>query len=132
MANNRTKTLGAVHVAGTGVKISNNIIWDNVDCEDATVDRNWSVYSGGSTANVKYNCTTRIADLTGEGNIDEDPLFVDGVAPAIRPVSPCRNKGDNALGATSATDLLGNPRIKGRKIDIGCVECSPGFSLIAR
>ena len=79
---------------------------------------------------VKYNCTTRIADLAGEGNIDEDPLFADGAVPEIRPVSPCRNKGDKTLGATSATDLLGNPRVKSKSIDIGCVECQQGQGVL--
>ena len=68
------------------------------------------------------------------GNIEADPLFVDGNPLEIPVKSPCRNKGDNALGSTASVDVLGNPRIKGRKIDIGCVEepLGPGFGILVR
>ena len=106
----------------SAAKVYNNIVWGN------TAD--WSTASEVTTAKWKNNCTTRIAELPeGNGNIEADPLFVGGNPLEIPVKSPCRNKGDKALGSAASVDILGNPRIKGGKIDIGCVECQLGLGL---
>ena len=58
------------------------------------------------------------------GCVAADPKFVD---PAngdftLQPGSPCKNAGANAAWMADATDLLGNPRIAGDAVDIGCYE----------
>lgn len=120
VANNRSEAW-AVRCA-SGAKVFNNIIWGNGSRQDASVDRNWSVVSGGSTANMRNNCTTRIADISGAGNIESDPVFVGGVPPKTKGWSPCRNAGDKALGTDSARDIFGGSRLQGGEIDIGCFE----------
>jgi predicted outer membrane repeat protein len=70
----------------------------------------------------------------GEGNIDEDPLFVDILGPdhtygteddnlRLAPLSPCINAGDpNYPAGPNETDLGGNPRIVGALLDMGAYE----------
>ena len=70
----------------------------------------------------------------GEGNIDEDPLFVDILGPdhvlgtkddnlRLSPSSPCVESGDpNYMSGPNETDLGGNRRIAGRRIDMGAYE----------
>ena len=125
IVNNRPRNFAALAVRSSySPKVYNNIIWGNVDYTTEE-PRNWSC---SAPVNWLNNCTTTngLSSLT---NIEADPLFVDGNPLEIPVKSPCRNKGDNALGSTASVDILGNPRIKGRKIDIGCVECQNGWGL---
>jgi hypothetical protein len=66
----------------------------------------------------------------GEGNIDEDALFVGfGIHPyALLPESPCVEAGPpDTLGlALPAVDLAGLPRVDGGRIDIGAYEGAGG------
>ena len=68
----------------------------------------------------------------GVGNIGDDPLFVDADGPdnilrtedddlRLLPTSPAIDAGDNAAVATS-TDLVGNPRIRDGRVDMGAYE----------
>ena len=63
----------------------------------------------------------------GEGNIDEDPLFVGGnpFSYELTKYSPCIDVGtpDTTGLHLPATDLAGNPRIFNGRIDIGAYEC---------
>jgi len=63
----------------------------------------------------------------GEGNIDEDPLFVGGdpFSYELTEYSPCIDAGTpDTMGLhLPATDLAGNPRIFNGRIDIGAYEC---------
>ena len=72
--------------------------------------------------------------LTGKGNVDSDPLFVqaagpDGIAGTLdddlrlQAGSPCINQGDNtALPPEILTDLEGRPRILNGAVDLGAYE----------
>ena len=57
---------------------------------------------------------------TGEGNIDEDPLFVGGGDYRLSASSPCIDTGTSS-GAPD-TDLDGNPRPQGGGYDMGAYE----------
>jgi len=69
----------------------------------------------------------------GDGNIDEDPLFVGGdpFSYVLIPQSPCVDAGTpNTTGLQlPATDLAGNPRIFNGRIDIGAYECQDTVSI---
>ncbi len=70
------------------------------------------------------------AGNVGEGNIDADPLFVDGEGGSVqlRPGSPCLDTGMAASGlpgmelSAPADDLLGRPRPEGAGVDMGAYE----------
>jgi PKD repeat protein len=92
---------------------------------DASTLNNCIVYynNGGNYGNstLNYCCTT--PDPGGIGNITNDPAFVD---PSngdfhLQSNSPCINVGNNAY-VNEATDLDGNPRIVGGRVDIGAYE----------
>ncbi|MBN2182144.1 MAG: hypothetical protein JW715_09540 [Sedimentisphaerales bacterium] len=107
------------------ITLTNCILWD-YGTEIETWDNNLSVI------NVSYSNIR--GGWEGEGNIDEDPLFVDQLGPDYRfrteddnlrlvPVSPCVDTGqsDYVAGA-SETDLDGNPRIIRSRVDMGAYE----------
>ena len=78
-----------------------------------------SNYSGGT---LNYCCTTPLP-TNGLGNITNAPLFVDlaGNNLRLQTNSPCINAGNNAY-APKLTDLDGNQRIAGFRVDIGAYE----------
>lgn len=66
----------------------------------------------------------------GAGNIDVDPLFIDG-GYRLRADSPCVDAGDNGYVPTGRpTDLMGCPRIGNGMVDMGAYEYWP-FGLTA-
>ncbi len=71
--------------------------------------------------------------IWGDGNIDEDPLFVGGdpFSYELTPESPCIDAGtpDTTGLHLPATDLAGNPRIFNGRIDIGAYECQDTVSV---
>jgi hypothetical protein len=114
---------------GANASTLNNCILYYNDC-----DLNFDAPSGtsnymGSTFN--YCCTTPLPD-SGVGNITAEPLFVDGLNGDLRlqSNSPCINAGANAY-VLGATDLDGNPRIRGGTVDIGAYELQNPASVIS-
>jgi hypothetical protein len=103
--------------------LSNCILWDLGDeiwnDENSIINISYSNISGG---------------WPGEGNIDEDPLFVDILGPDYRfgtkddnyrlsPLSPCVDAGDpNYISEPNETDLNGDRRIINGLIDMGAYE----------
>ncbi|MHC4498805.1 MAG: choice-of-anchor Q domain-containing protein [Planctomycetota bacterium] len=99
----------------------------------------------GATLNISY-CDLQggLAGISGDGivnwgpgNIDTDPCFIQlGYRDVnrvwvegdyhLRPNSPCINAGDpNYIAEPNETDLDGNPRIIGGRIDMGAYEYQP-------
>lgn len=71
---------------------------------------------------LSYCCTTPLPE--GPGNLTNAPLFVDTNGWSnlrLQPNSPCINRGDNTY-APGPTDLDGNPRISGGRVDLGAYE----------
>lgn len=102
-------------------QIYNNIIRDN----DANIPY---IHQQMWEAKEFYTHTNNIQDLIWEnGNLDQDPEFIaDGEWEyLLDPLSICVDNGTDALEYLAETDLLGNPRIIGGSIDMGCFEASP-------
>lgn len=111
---------------------SNNIIWDNVD-------------SNGVALPPKSESETWYRNLLqGYESIPEDrikgecfaadPKFRNGKCLSFYSDSPCIDAGDDSHAPQSSVDILGNPRIFKKAIDLGCVEVQmmPGFYIRVR
>jgi predicted outer membrane repeat protein len=107
------------------IRVANGILWDggnelSIEAADACVVTYSNVQGG----------------RPGTGNIDLDPLFFDHDGMDDLPGtedddlrlsadSPCVNLGDPAApGALAETDLDGEPRIRGCRVDMGSFETS--------
>ncbi len=106
------------HEAKSPLTIINNIFWDN----DAPTGKDFDYwyYSDVSPPKVIFN---NISDAyTGEGNISENPQFVDPASDDfhLQPGSPCidAGTGENA----PSEDFEGNPRPQLARVDIGVDE----------
>jgi len=101
----------AISGAGANTLIVNSILWNNGDEIIGNPIVNYSNVQGG---------------WPGEGNMDADPLFdTTGVYPlALSTGSPCINAGtpDTTGLNLPLTDIAGNPRIWGGRIDMGAYE----------
>jgi hypothetical protein len=101
---------------------------------------NCIVYSNTSTNGANYDsasctlnfCCTMPQPTYGFGSITNAPLFTGPVGGNLRlqANSPCINAGNNAY-AVGTTDLDGNPRIRGRTVDIGAYEFQSPTSIIS-
>ncbi|HUW20926.1 MAG TPA: right-handed parallel beta-helix repeat-containing protein [Sedimentisphaerales bacterium] len=101
---------------GAHVIITNNILWGNLPPQIDDVD-------GTATLSVTYS---NVEDgWPGEGNIDEDPLFVDAANGDyhLQVDSPCINAGDPGfVPQPGETDFEGNPRALLGRVDMGPYE----------
>jgi len=125
---NCTLTENFAHVSGGGIynstvydnpKVANCILWGNSDTGGTRQDESAQIHGGINTVN--YTCIQGLTgDLGGEGNIGQDPCFVDPVGPDGFPgteddelqlagASPCIDAGDNNC-VSGPNDLDGNPR----------------------
>ena len=108
--------------------ITNCIFWDDTPNEIYIYSVGWP----GGTPVVTYSDVQ--GGWAGVGNIDADPLFVDANGPddipgteddnlRLLPGSPCINSGDPCyVAGPNETDLDGNPRVLGGRIDMGAFE----------
>jgi len=104
---------------------------------DSTLN-NCIVYDNTATAGSNHYrsalncCSTQPLPADGAGNITNAPLFVDYAGGNLRlqSNSPCINAGYNAY-VIGATDLDGNPRIKGGTVDMGAYEFQNPASVIS-
>jgi hypothetical protein len=96
----------------------NCVIWGNED---------GAVQPGSCT--VSYSCLDE--EEPGEGNIFDDPLFMDPEKGdfRLRQGSPCIDAGNNDVLNLPETDILGAPRIvfggRSRTLDMGAYEYVP-------
>ena len=115
IANNRTAYGEGSGLLACKGEITNCIIWGNYDTGCGL-----QAYSSSTPT---YSC---LADGpgTGEGNISEDPLFLDADF-HLHAWSPCINAGTNSDVSTDS-DLDSNPRIVNVSVDIGAYEYPDG------
>lgn len=111
---NCTVTRNALGNSPGGVRASivyNSIVWEN-----------FGNPPNHSDTVFQYSCTEPLPS-GGSGNISADPLFqlTHTNDFHLRSDSPCLEKGDNALAA-GPTDLDGNPRQAGARVDMGAYE----------
>lgn len=95
-----------------GGNASNCIIYYNLALKDPNIS---------GTGPMAYCCTTPLP--AGSGNLTNEPVFVDLVNGDLhlQSSSPCINAGNNAC-VTGASDLDGNSRIVGGRVDLGAYE----------
>ncbi|MHC4603947.1 MAG: choice-of-anchor Q domain-containing protein [Planctomycetota bacterium] len=117
------------------VKVSNCIIWDNTPTNDpGVVVINSGTYSP-VVPYVSFSIVQRQWYWDGESNIVADPCFVD---PAngdyhLLPNSPCIDAGDpNFAAIPGETDIDGQPRIMGVRVDMGVDEFNSTSAPILR
>ncbi len=129
---------GAVETDGENVHltINNSVLWGNTIFNgtqsrqilagtNTRIDVCHSLVQGGMTEVGNYwNC-----DLFWDHNIEEDPLWSSSIPFYPSSVSPCIDTGatlpDSLLVYLPDNDLLGDPRIYGDQIDLGCYEWNP-------
>ncbi|MCX7001722.1 MAG: hypothetical protein NTV22_00440 [bacterium] len=125
---------GGVYLTGLQTVLRNTIVYHN---SAAGGNTNWVFGTGGSQGSITctFVCTlpafvsevdsTNYAQY-GEGNITNDPQFVDfdGGNYRLVPGSPCINAGSNAY-AIGAFDLDSTARIKQYIVDMGAYEAVP-------
>ena len=95
--------------------VRNCIIWAN------SAKSGFQVHS---SVKPTYSCIQDWAE-GGQGNINEDPRFIDAAAHDFRlpPDSPCVDAGANFYwSAWPQRDIAGNSRLFGERVDLGCYE----------
>lgn len=111
---------------------SNNIIWDNVDSNGVALPPK----SDSETwyRNLLQGYESIPADRIKGECFAADPKFRNGRCLSFYSDSPCIDAGDNSHAPQSSVDILGNPRIFKKAIDLGCVEVQimPGFYIRVR
>lgn len=123
-------------IISPNIKVRNMIIYGN-ESDEIYWDPIQLYTLDDVKADLAYSCNPDRPDFyEGEGNIHEDPQFVnptvgagpdyDGLAAdwSLLDSSPCVNTGtpDTTGLNLPATDLLGNPRIYGIRVDMGAIE----------
>jgi hypothetical protein len=109
---------GGIDCFEAHIIITNNILWANLP---AQIDDWW----GAGALSVTYSNVE--GDWPGEGNIKEDPLFVDAANGDyhLQLDSPCINAGDPGfVPQPDETDFDGNPRVLSGRVDMGPYEFS--------
>ena len=117
---------GGAHLEVTNATIANNVANDGGgvylgECTQEIITN--SVMWGNTTNNMAvYNCNPIITHsagtgYTGEGNIEEDPLFMSTTDPdpenwnlRLQPGSPCIDTGSNSVAGIPDKDIDGKPR----------------------
>ena len=107
-----------------GSYVANSIVWSNFSGTYIPVLNNHDEFS----VSFDFSCTTPLPQ-DGDGNIEHDPMFLDQLTDnfQLMPNSPCIETGDldileyyrTKLQVTLDEDLLGNPRIVGKSVDMG-------------
>jgi hypothetical protein len=134
---NRALTDGAEEYGGGMCNRSNShptlvntILWgnhahsggDEIFNDSSTPEISYSLIAGSGGSGAGWD--TSLGTDSG-GNLDADPLFVDGPGGNLRlssAASPAFNAGDNTVAGLPAMDLDGNPRIAAEAVDMGAYE----------
>jgi hypothetical protein len=124
-------TVGGVYSSSTSAKIYNMIFADNValTTKSYTGKPCWYGVTTGQVTACAFPVGIAVPSSAEGACYTLDPLFRNKAADDWRlsPDSPAINKGvwNQAWGLTG-TDLLGNARLKAKKVDLGCYECQTG------
>jgi len=114
---------------GSGALLYNNIVWGNIDSAKGE-EANVKPYYDKFKARHFSNCMRPLDGWPAEnGNFSDDPqLNPDGLT--FRVGSPCRNAGNDSCVTAGEKDLLGQPRIFGKHVDVGCFELQKGYGFM--
>jgi parallel beta-helix repeat protein len=122
--NTLTGNNGAIYGIGGGITVTNTLIAFN----------GTGIYNSGSvpaTLTLSHNDVYGnhddfygVTDPTGtNGNVSADPqLSSVFTRPRLQPGSPCIDVGDDGAVTAGGTDIDGQPRIRGARVDIGADE----------
>jgi parallel beta-helix repeat protein len=102
---------GGVWQSGGNATITNCILWGNASATHPDLEDASATYSDVETGNV-----------SGTGNISEDPMFLGVGDYHVQVLSPCVDCGSNEAPSLPDTDKDGNPRILGFAVDMGAYE----------
>ena len=109
---------GGVKIEGTTSSMTNCIVYYN--------KANSGNNNIANPVRVGYSCSP---DLTHgiNGNITNPPIFANtNIANYVILInSPCLNTGTNRSWMATLTDLAGETRIRGNRVDMGCYEYNP-------
>jgi hypothetical protein len=103
---------GAISKQRGSMTITNSILWNDTPDEIYVVE--------GTDPVVTYSDVD--GGYTGEGNINEDPLFVGGADYHLTADSPCIDAGTDSAPNLPATDMDGKARVQ----DVPPVDTDPG------
>ncbi len=132
--NTATRNAGGIYLASPDTPVLTNcIFWGNSDSRG--MDQGSQINLAGKPVVANYNCIQGWTGLhPGVGNIGNDPLFLDAdgadnVAGTgdddlrVQLGSQSIGAGDPTFGpAPSETDLEGEPRLQGCRVDMGAYE----------
>ena len=118
---------GAMINNGGTVVLTNAVVWGNHPSADQIFNLSGSPLVGHSLVEGCGGSGPSWNPSVGTdagGNLDEDPLFVDGVGGDyhLSEGSPAVDAGDNSAPHLPVTDIDGNPRIVGIAVDMGAYE----------
>ncbi len=115
LSNNLAGEYGVVYNYDSNPTVNNCILWANTGSQ---------IYNYGTSSPTVTYCNVQDG-YDGAGNINVDPCFVNADSDDfhLRPDSLCIDVGDpNYVAGPNETDLDGNPRVIGGRIDMGAYE----------
>ena len=115
---NNSANSGGGACFNTGGTIQNSILWNNFANSDINLN----------SGTINYSCSFPLP--SGEGNISNNPQFVSISNFHLQATSPCRNAGTNLPYVYTTTDLDGNPRLIGDRVDMGTYEFVPEGGIV--
>lgn len=131
-ASNPVNTVYLISAAGT-VRNILGCAFEEIGAVDGS-ETLWNFLRGSAASSVR-NCCFEGETKYGIDGADGTKInFKENEPYHLRVISSCRDAGQGQGWMTDATDLDGNPRVFGKKVDIGCYECQvgPGLMLLVR
>ncbi|HEY3411814.1 MAG TPA: right-handed parallel beta-helix repeat-containing protein [Armatimonadota bacterium] len=113
-----------VHVPGGTANLINNIVAYNGTFGVIVFGNTVSTFSHNDVYGNTAGDYSAYTPPTGQGNISQDPLFVNRTAGGYRLLagSPCIDAGDDSVVTLGQLDLDGKPRVIGTHVDLGAYE----------
>ena len=125
ISNNEAVSASGIYAKDGNLEITNSIVWANTS---ANLHFAGDLSVMVSHSNVQREGMQIESDVTlnwGDGNIGLDPLFIDQALGNFHLLanSPCIESGDpNYILELSQTDMDGEPRLMGHRVDMGADE----------
>lgn len=113
---------GGIYGSITNLTVKNSILWNN--SADGLVNEDAQLHLSFGTHTVSNSCVQGLSTLSGNGNVDNNPVFVNPDAGDyhLQACSPLIDLGNSAALGTVTTDIDGNPRVANASVDPGAYE----------